>query len=145
MTEASDQPPRLPQYLENSVLPYSIPHIEQRFRQTFSNSTRPEENAVSNIPRNNDDDDDDEFDGNNDPNSPPPVSTSSSRPTIRTIKGNLVKHDNSVRKTNISSHNAEDNTIKDAFNDNYVDPSRQCLCLFFLFLAYRVIDLIFSI
>lgn len=125
MNEASDQTPRLPPFLENSVLPHSVRHIEQRMLQTFSNSTQSEGNAVSNMPRNNDDE---EFDENNDsdPNKPPTVSTSSSsRPTIRTVKGNLTKHDNSFRKTNISSFNAEYNEIENSFNDNYtVDSSR---------------------
>ena len=142
MTKASDQTPKLPQFMADGVLPHSIQHIGQTMHQTFrfSNSTRSlsEENVVPNIPRNNDDDDD-EY---NDPNKPPPqaVSTSSSGPIFRTFEGNLTKHDNSVHQMNILSFNAENNTIKDSFNNNVlVDSSRQCLCRFFFlfkFLAY---------
>ena len=62
------------------------------------------------------------------PSNPPPVSTPSSGPIIRTINGNLTQHDNSVRQTNISSHNVEDNELINSFNYN-----PKCLCLFFGF------------
>jgi activator of HSP90 ATPase len=113
-----DQAPNLPQQVENSVLPH-LQHFEQRMRQTFSKpkgqpQSSSEVNVVQNFPRNNDNDG---FDGNNDPNNPPPVSTSSSGPTVRTIKGNYTKHDNSEHKLNISSFNVEDNEVIDSFNN----------------------------
>ena len=65
---------------------------------------------------------------NNGSNKPPPVSTSS-RSTIvhRTINGNFYKRDTSVHQTNISSHNVEDNTIINSFNNN---SKRLCRFLF---------------
>jgi hypothetical protein len=76
--------------------------------------------------RNNDDEDEESDGNNNDPNKPPPLSTSSSEPIYKTFKGNVVKHDNSVHKTNISSFNAENNEVIDCFNSNYVvDSSRK--------------------
>ena len=123
MTSASDQAHNLPQSMENSMLPQGIQRIEQRMRQINSR-----EGFTPNMSRNNDDGGSDE----NDRNKRPPVSTSSSEPIHRTIKGNFTKYDNSVRKTNISSFNVKDNTIRNSFNstNTLVDSSRECLCLF---------------
>jgi hypothetical protein len=100
--------------------------------QTFSpNRSSSEGNAAPNMSRNNDDDDDDESDGNN--NDPPLPSTSSKEPIYTTYTGNVIKHDNSVHKTNVSSFNAEDNEIINCFNNNYVVDPRQSLCFLFFF------------
>ena len=108
------------------MLPQSVQFIDWRMRQTFENRSLSDGNVPPNsMPRNNyEDDEDSEFDESNDPNRPPPLSTSS-EPIIRTIIGDYTKHDNSVYKTNISSYNAERNTIL-----NYDYSSRQGLCLF---------------
>jgi len=113
--QSKDQTPNQPQQVESIVLP-RLQHLEQKMRQTFSNPegqprSLSEVNVVPNLHRNNGDD---EFDGNNEP---PPVSTSSSGPTVRTIKGNYTKYDNSDHTTNISSHNVKGNTVINSFND----------------------------
>jgi hypothetical protein len=127
MSKSSDQTSRLTQLTGNNTLLHGIQFTEQRFRETFSgsNSTRryiSEEDAVQNMPRNNDEDEDDE---NNVPNNPPPMAPTGAGPTYRTFEGNFTKHDKSVRTTNISSYNAEGNTVKNSFIDNpYVGSSR---------------------
>ena len=85
--------------------------------------------------------------GNNDPNRPPPVSTSgnnsppssSGGPTFRTIHGNLMKHDKTVNRTNISSFNTERNAIKNSFNNNsLVESSGNHSCQY---LSYNTLKL----
>jgi len=114
--------PRNPQSKSQVVPPY-IQHINQRMRQTFSNSKesgqiRPssEENGVPNMPRNTDDDDEQDEEPMPSSTSKTPLSSSSSGPIIRTFKGNVIKRDNSVHETNISSFNAERNEINNSFN-----------------------------
>ena len=111
------------------MLPQSVQFIDQRMRQTFGNRSLSDGNVPPNMPRNNYEDDE-EFDESNDSNRPLPPLSTSSEPIIRTFEGNYTKHDNSVHKTNISSHNAERNKVENCFNYNY--SSRQSLCLFFL-------------
>jgi hypothetical protein len=100
MSKASDQTPNIPQHIENNVLPH-MQRINQRMRQTFSNSTRSlsEENEFQNsMPRNNNEDESDDI---NVPNNPPPV-----------------------WEANISSYNAQGNTIKNSLNNkSFVGPS----------------------
>ena len=135
----SDQTPRarLPQLMGNSTLHDGIQFIDQRAREIFSNLPRrslPEEDAVHNMPRNNDEDEDDDI---NVPNNRPPLAG----PIYRTFEGNVTKYDNSSRKTNISSCNAEGNTINNSFNENpHVgsgsESSRTWNCQCVSFLAY---------
>ena len=108
---------------KSQVVPPYIQHINQRMRQTFSNSKesgqiRPssEENGVPNMPRNTDDDDEQDEEPMPSSTSKTPLSSSSSGPIIRTFKGNVIKRDNSVHETNISSFNAERNEINNSFN-----------------------------
>jgi len=78
---------------------------------------------------------------------PPPVSTSgnnsppssSGGPTFRTIHGNLMKHDKTVNRTNISSFNTERNAIKNSFNNNsLVESSGNHSCQY---LSYNTLKL----
>lgn len=61
---------------------------------------------------------------------PPRASASSSGPIFRTIDGDFIRLDTSRRQTNISSFNAEHNTIKNSFNNNSFDSSGKCWCHF---------------
>jgi hypothetical protein len=126
MAKSSDQT----QFMGNDVLSQGIQHIGPQSWQTFGNRSLSEENVAPNMSRNSDDDNDD-FDENNDRNKPPP---SSSEPIYRTFEGNVIKHDNRVYKTKISSYNAERNKIKNAFNYNY-SPG---LCRFFFGFVFGV-------
>ena len=126
MIKSSDQT----QFMGNGVLPQSIQNVGHRMRQTFQNRSLSEGNVPPNMPRNNNEDDN-ELDEGNDPNRPPPLSTSSSEPIFKTYEGNVVKHDNSQRITNILSYNTKGNVIENSFNHNHSSP--QSLCLFFRF------------
>jgi len=121
--QASNQTPRLPQFLES--VPPNIQHIGQRMRQTFSGTSKQADcpmgnsnSSSSNFGPNNNAYSRHSY-GNNDPNKPPPVSTASSGPIHTTIKGNLTKYDTSVHETNISSNNVAHNRIINCFNPNW--------------------------
>jgi len=115
--KASEQIPKLPLYMENSVRPH-IQHINERMRQVFSKTpgqTQPlsEGNHSQSAAAHQD-----EIHEDNDLHKPLPTSNSSSGPIFRTIKGDLTRYDTSVHQTNISSFNTERNTIKKSFNNN---------------------------
>ncbi|KAF8816230.1 hypothetical protein BYT27DRAFT_6468202 [Phlegmacium glaucopus] len=112
--------PSNPSPYNNAYLhhPYSDPSMAPHMREPATASYFAQSNAAHQA----------SIHGNNDRTKPPPVSTSgfNSPPSSSggSKYGDYPTRDTSVHRTNISSYNMENNTIKNSFNDNSLVDSR---------------------